>query len=62
MAEAMPLHLARIDELLDGVLTPAEEEALASMLRRIRDHIRGLGLSTACEESESGASMVSGAS
>ncbi|HEX3461691.1 MAG TPA: MarR family winged helix-turn-helix transcriptional regulator [Acidimicrobiales bacterium] len=62
MAEAMPLHVAHIDELLDGVLTDEEEETLASMLRRIRDHIRGLGHSTACEESEAGVPMVSGLS
>jgi DNA-binding MarR family transcriptional regulator len=62
MAEAMPLHVAHLDELLNEVLTPDEEETLASLLRRIRDHIRGLGHSTACEESEVAAPMVSGLS
>jgi MarR family 2-MHQ and catechol resistance regulon transcriptional repressor len=61
MAEAMPLHVARIGELLDGVLTPKEEETLSSLLRKIRDHIRSLGHSTACEESEA-APVVSGLS
>jgi len=52
MSEAMPLHVTHIEELLDGVLTREEEETLSSLLRKIRDHIRSLGHSTACEESD----------
>lgn len=60
MAEAMPLHVARIDDLLDGVLTAPEEEMLASLLRKIRDHIRSLGHSTACEESDAAEPVAAG--
>jgi DNA-binding MarR family transcriptional regulator len=52
MDQAMPLHLAHINELLDGVLTAEEEETLSSLLRKIRDHIRILGHSTSCDESD----------
>ncbi|HWE69815.1 MAG TPA: MarR family winged helix-turn-helix transcriptional regulator [Acidimicrobiales bacterium] len=62
MEEAMPLHVAQIGELLDGALTPQEEETLASLLRKLRDHIRGLGHSTACEESEAAEPVASGLS
>lgn len=52
MGQAMPLHVAHINELLDGVLTSEEEETLSSLLRKIRDHIRSLGTSTSCDESD----------
>ena len=62
MAEAMPLHVAHIDELLNGVLTSEEEETLSSLLRKIRDHIRSLGHSTSCDESDVTEPVVSGIS
>ena len=39
MDDAIPLHIAHIDEVLDGVLTPSEERTLSSLLRKIRDHV-----------------------
>jgi DNA-binding MarR family transcriptional regulator len=62
MDEAMPLHVTHIDELLDGVLTAEEEETLSSLLRKIRDHIRSLGHSTACDESDMAEPVASGIS
>ncbi|HEV3265596.1 MAG TPA: MarR family winged helix-turn-helix transcriptional regulator [Acidimicrobiales bacterium] len=62
MAEAIPLHVAHIDELLNGVLTREEEETLSSLLRKIRDHIRGLGTSTSCDESDADEPVASGIS
>jgi DNA-binding MarR family transcriptional regulator len=46
MDEAIPRHVAHIDELLQGVLTLDEEHALEALLRKLRDHLfRG---QTAC--------------
>jgi DNA-binding MarR family transcriptional regulator len=39
MDDAIPLHIAHIDEVLNGVLNPSEERALSSLLRKIRDHV-----------------------
>ena len=39
MARAVPNHVAHIDEVLDGVLTEDEERTLASLLRKLRDHL-----------------------
>lgn len=39
MAEAIPKHVAHIDEVLDGLLTVEEERMLAALLRRLRDHL-----------------------
>lgn len=38
MDEAIPGHLSQIDEVLDAALTPDEEAALASSLRKLRDY------------------------
>ena len=38
MEEAIPDHLAHIDEVLGGIFTPEEEAQLASYLRRLRDY------------------------
>jgi MarR family transcriptional regulator, 2-MHQ and catechol-resistance regulon repressor len=38
MARVIPEHLAHIDAVLGGLLSPKEEEQLASMLRRLRDY------------------------
>jgi len=62
MEEATPLHVSHIDELLGGVLTREEEETLSSLLRKVRDHIRSLGHSTACEESQGTDPVPSGTS
>jgi len=40
MDEAIPLHLAEIDQILDDMFTPEEEAQLASYLRRLRDYAR----------------------
>ena len=38
MDEAIPLHLAEIDQILDDMFTSEEEAQLASYLRRLRDY------------------------
>ena len=40
MDDAIPLHLAVIDQILDDMFTPEEEAQLASYLRRLRDYAR----------------------
>jgi MarR family 2-MHQ and catechol resistance regulon transcriptional repressor len=40
MNEAIPEHLAQVDQVLDDVFTPEEEAQLASFLRRLRDYAR----------------------
>ena len=39
MDEAIPEHIAQVDQVLDDVFTPEEEEQLASFLRRLRDYV-----------------------
>ncbi|HEX4218007.1 MAG TPA: MarR family winged helix-turn-helix transcriptional regulator [Acidimicrobiales bacterium] len=41
MDEAIPYHVAHIDEVLHGVLTLDEEHALEALLRKLRDHLFG---------------------
>ena len=41
MDEAIPRHVAHIDELLQGVLTLEEEHTLEALLRKLRDHLFG---------------------
>lgn len=43
MNRAVPDHIAHIDEVLTGVLTPEEEQVLTELLRRLRDHLHGSG-------------------
>jgi len=40
MARLIPEHLTHIDAILDTLFSPAEEEQLASSLRRLRDYTR----------------------
>jgi MarR family transcriptional regulator, 2-MHQ and catechol-resistance regulon repressor len=39
MAEAIPDHVAHVDEVLSDLFTPDEEATLASLLRKLRDHL-----------------------
>jgi MarR family 2-MHQ and catechol resistance regulon transcriptional repressor len=39
MDRAIPEHIAHIDEVLSDVFTSSEEEMLAGLLRRLRDHL-----------------------
>ncbi len=39
MDRAIPEHIAHIDEVLSDLFTPEEEETLAALLRRLRDHL-----------------------
>jgi MarR family transcriptional regulator, 2-MHQ and catechol-resistance regulon repressor len=41
MDEAIPRHVAHIDELLHGVLTLEEEHTLEALLRKLRDFLFG---------------------
>ncbi len=43
MDRAIPDHIAHVNEVLSNLFTPDEEEALASLLRRLRDHLFGSG-------------------
>ena len=39
MDEAIPEHIAQVDQVLNDVFTPEEEKQLASFLRRLRDYV-----------------------
>ena len=39
MDRAIPEHIAHVDEVLTNLFTPGEEETLAALLRRLRDHL-----------------------
>ena len=39
MDRAIPEHIAHVSEVLSDVFTAEEEETLASLLRRLRDHV-----------------------
>jgi DNA-binding MarR family transcriptional regulator len=39
MAKVIPEHLAHVDEVLDAILSPEEEDRLAASLRRLRDYV-----------------------
>ncbi len=39
MDQAIPEHIAHVDEVLSDLFTPGEEETLAALLRRLRDHL-----------------------
>jgi DNA-binding MarR family transcriptional regulator len=54
MDEAIPLHVAHIDELLRDVLTLEEEHALEALLRKLRDHFFGGGAQCDLDVSASG--------
>jgi MarR family 2-MHQ and catechol resistance regulon transcriptional repressor len=43
MDRAIPNHIAHIDEVLSALFTPGEEETLAALLRRLRDHLYDSG-------------------
>ena len=43
MDRAIPDHIAHIDEVLSNLFTPGEEETLAALLRRLRDHLYDSG-------------------
>ncbi len=43
MDRAIPEHVAHIDEVLSSLYTADEEETLARLLRRLRDHLRASG-------------------
>ena len=39
MDRAIPDHIAHVDEVLSNLFTAEEEEALAALLRKLRDHL-----------------------
>ncbi len=43
MDRAIPAHISHVNEVLSDLFTPEEEEMLASLLRRLRDHLFGSG-------------------
>jgi DNA-binding MarR family transcriptional regulator len=40
MADAIPVHVAQIDRVLNEVFSPAEEAQFSAMLRKLRDYTR----------------------
>jgi len=42
MDRAIPDHVAHVGEVLQAILTPEEEDDLAAILRKIRDHLHDL--------------------
>jgi len=52
MDEAIPEHIAQIDQVLTDVFTPEEEQQLATFLRRLRDYVleENLASGIICEE------------
>jgi MarR family 2-MHQ and catechol resistance regulon transcriptional repressor len=54
MDEAIPLHVAHIDEVLRDVLSLEEERALEALLRKLRDHFFGGGAQCDLDVSASG--------
>ena len=49
MAVVIPEHLAHVDAVLEAVLSPQEEDQLAGLLRRLRDHVLDeLGADAGC--------------
>ncbi len=43
MDRAIPVHIAQISEVLSSLYTADEEETLAALLRRLRDHLHAEG-------------------
>jgi hypothetical protein len=39
MDRAIPEHVAHVDEVLSDLFTAEEEDTLAALLRRLRDHL-----------------------
>jgi len=64
MDEAIPEHIAQVDQVLDDVFSPAEEQQLASFLRRLRDYARerNHASGTTCDEVVGASDEVVGAS
>jgi len=48
MADAIPVHIAQIDRVLEHLFTPEEEEVFASMLRRLRDYTQDQNRAAGC--------------
>jgi DNA-binding MarR family transcriptional regulator len=54
MDRAIPNHVAHIDEVLSDLFTPGEEETLAALLRRLRDHLYDSGAEWALSHEDDG--------
>jgi DNA-binding MarR family transcriptional regulator len=54
MGRAVPNHVAHIDEVLSDLFTPGEEETLAALLRRLRDHLYDSGAEWALSHDDDG--------
>jgi DNA-binding MarR family transcriptional regulator len=48
MADAIPVHVAQIDRVLDEVFSPAEEAQFSAMLRKLRDYTREQNAGRGC--------------
>ncbi|HVC68191.1 MAG TPA: hypothetical protein VND44_11390, partial [Acidimicrobiales bacterium] len=48
MADAIPVHVAQIERVLDEVFTPAEEAEFSAMLRRLRDYAQEQNAAAGC--------------
>jgi len=52
MADAIPVHVAQIERVLDEVFTPEEETVFSAMLRRLRDYTREQNSGAVCTGAE----------
>jgi DNA-binding MarR family transcriptional regulator len=52
MAEAVPDHLAQVEQILDELFTPEEEAQLAVFLRRLRDYALEQNTAAGCPGDE----------
>jgi DNA-binding MarR family transcriptional regulator len=49
--KAVPVHLAHVEELLDAALSPAEQDELGALLRKLRDALNpGAARASTCDE------------
>jgi MarR family transcriptional regulator, 2-MHQ and catechol-resistance regulon repressor len=52
MSDAIPVHVAQIERILDEVFTPAEEAEFSAMLRRLRDYAQEQNAAAGCTGAE----------
>ena len=59
MADAMTVHVAQIDRVLDEAFTPAEEAEFSALLRRLRDYTLERNTGSGCPSADDGTTACS---
>ena len=59
MDRAIPDHIAHVNDVLSSVFTAEEEEALAGLLRILRDHLMSLNSGFECQEGKGESGLCS---